>query len=148
MIVDNKRRSTLGYFARACDGSFRMKFQEMIDAAFGAQDKLPTPQLPTEKVKERERAFSQRAEKVEALRQARTNSAGERPPTPLLIEVVRFRGHWRTLHRHRHSSPFPDQAAAVKAAKKLAIAKRKDGHEVKVVLQRTDGNAVIQPVDD
>jgi Cu/Ag efflux protein CusF len=36
----------------------------------------------------------------------------------------------------------------VAAAKKLALAKRKEGREVKVVLQRTDGNAVVQAIND
>jgi hypothetical protein len=125
-----------------------MKLQEMIDAAFGTQDKVPIAQIPTAKVEERERAFSERAEKIEALRQTRLAGAGETPSAAVVIEVVRFRGHWRTLYRKRHSPPFPDQAAALAAAKKLAIAKRKDGHGVKVVLQRTDGNAVVQPIDD
>jgi hypothetical protein len=53
-----------------------MKLQEMIDAAFGAQDKLPIAQIATAKVEERERALSQRAEKIEALRQTRLASAG------------------------------------------------------------------------
>jgi hypothetical protein len=125
-----------------------MKLQAMIDAAFGTQDKLPTPQVPTAKVKEQERAFSERAKKIEALRQTRLAAASDTHPTSLVFEAVRFRGHWRTLHRNKHSAPFPDQASAVTAAKKLAIAKRKEGHDVKVVLQRTDGNAVIQSIDD
>lgn len=125
-----------------------MKLQKMIDAAFGAQEKLPSPQVPTERFKERERVFSERAKKIETLRQTRLTAAGDTSRTPLVFEVVRFRGHWRTLHRNKHSSAFPDQASAVMAAKKLAIAKRRDGHEVKVVLQRTDGNAVIQSIDD
>jgi Cu/Ag efflux protein CusF len=125
-----------------------MKLQEMIDAAFGTQDKVPIAQIPTAKVEEPERAFSERAEKIETLRQTSLASAGETPPAAIVIEVVRFRGHWRTLHRKRHSPPFPDQAAAVAAAKKLALAKRKEGREVKVVLQRTDGNAVVQAIND
>jgi hypothetical protein len=125
-----------------------MRLQEMIDAAFGAQEKLPAPQVRTEELKERERAFSERAEKIGALRQTRLAAASDTHPTSLVFEVVRFRGHWRTLHRNKHSAAFPDQASAVTAAKKLAIAKRKEGHEVKVVLQRTDGNAVIQSIDD
>ena len=59
-----------------------------------------------------------------------------------------IRGHWRTRHANEDSSAFPDQASAIAAAKKLAIAKRKKGHDVKVVLQRTDGNEVVQPIDD
>jgi hypothetical protein len=124
-----------------------MKLQEMIDAAFGAQEKLPTPQVPTERFKEQERAFSQRAEKIAALRQTRLAGASATPSSPFVFEVVRFRGHWRILHRKKHSSAFPDQTAAIMGAKKLAIAKRHQGHSVRVVLQRTDGNAVIQSID-
>jgi hypothetical protein len=120
-----------------------MKLQEMIDAAFGAQEKVPTPQVPTERFRERERVFSERAKKIEALRQTRLAYASETPPSLFVFEVVRFRGHWRTLHSGKRSSPFPDQASAVTAAKKLAIAKRRDGHEVKVVLRRTDGDALV-----
>ena len=125
-----------------------MKLQAMIDAAFGKQDKLPPAQIPTARVKEQERAFSDRAKKIEALRLTRLAGAGEIPPTTFVFEVVRFRGHWRTLHRKKHSSAYPDQMAALMAAKKLARAKRKDGQDVKVVLRRTDGNAVIQGIDD
>jgi hypothetical protein len=124
-----------------------MKLQEMIDTAFGAKEKLPTPQVPTENVKERERAFSDRAKKIEGLRQARL-AAGETPRASFVFEVVRLRGRWRTLHGNKHSAAYPDQAAAILAAKKLAIAKRNDGYDVKVVLQRTDGDAVIQAIDD
>jgi hypothetical protein len=96
--------------------------------------------------------FVRIANKEQAPLFARWRSAlaggGETPSAAVVIEVVRFRGHWRTLHRKRHSPPFPDQAAALAAAKKPAIAKRKEGHEVKVVLQRTDGNAVVQAIDD
>lgn len=44
-----------------------------------------------------------------------------------VFEVVRYRGHWRTLHCARRSSPFPDQTAAILAAKKLARSKRDQG---------------------
>jgi hypothetical protein len=125
-----------------------MKLQEMIDAAFGAQEKLPSPQVPTERFKERERVFSERAKKIETLRQTRLAGAGETPPLAFVFEVVRFRGHWRTLHRNKHSSRFPDQTTAIIAAKKLAVAKRDQGHSVKVVLRRTDGTEVPQAIDD
>lgn len=65
-----------------------------------------------------------------------------------VFEVVRHRGHWRTLHRARHSSPCSDQAAAIRAAKKLARLKRGEGHPVEVILRRTDGNTVVQSIDD
>jgi hypothetical protein len=64
-----------------------------------------------------------------------------------VFEVVRHRGHWRTLHCAKHSAPFPDQAAAILAAKKLARNKRDLGHAVEVILRRTDGASVVQPVD-
>ena len=48
----------------------------------------------------------------------------------------------------RHSAPFPDQVAAIMAAKKLARKKRDLGHLVEVVLRRTDGIAVVQSIDD
>jgi Uncharacterized protein conserved in bacteria (DUF2188) len=125
-----------------------MKLQEMIDAAFGAQPKPPAPQVPSETIKERDRAFAVQAEKVESLRLARLASAGQTAPAPLLFEVVRLRGHWRTRHGGKSSAAFPDQASAIVAAKKLAIAKRNEGRAVKVLLQRTDGKEVIQPIDD
>jgi len=125
-----------------------MTLQDMIDAAFGAQEKAPPPQAPSEASRERERAFADRAKKIESLRVARVTNAGEPALAPLLFEVVRIRGHWRTRHAGKDSSAFSDQTSAIAAAKKLAIAKRKQGHEVKVVLQRTDGNEVIQAIDD
>lgn len=125
-----------------------MKLQEMIDAAFGAQQTPPAPQVPSEALKERGRAFAVQAEKIASLRLARLADAGESVPAPLLFEVVRLRGHWRTRHGSRHSAAFPDQASAIMAAKKLAIAKRKLGHAVKVVLRRTDGQEVMQAIDD
>ena len=125
-----------------------MKLQEMIDAAFGAQPKPPAPQVPSETIKERDRAFAVQAEKIESLRLARLARAGEPAPAPLLFEVIRLRGHWRTRHGGKSSAAFPDQASAIVAAKKLAIAKRNEGRAVKVLLQRTDGKEVIQPIDD
>jgi hypothetical protein len=125
-----------------------MTLQDMIDAAFGAQEKAPPPQAPSEAAKDRDRAFAARAEKIESLRMARLTNAGEPALAPLLFEIVRVRGHWRTRHANKDSAAFPDQVSAIAAAKKLAIAKRKRGHEVKVVLQRTDGKEVIQAIDD
>jgi hypothetical protein len=125
-----------------------MKLQEMIDAAFGEQPKPPAPQAPSEAFMERDRLLAVRAEKIESLRLARLAGAGEPAPAPLLFEVIRFRGHWRTRHGGKNSAALADQASAIVAAKKLAIAKRKLGHEVKVVLQRTDGREVEQPLDD
>ncbi len=125
-----------------------MKLQEMIDAAFGAEPTPPAPQVKGEAVNDRERAFAARADKIESLRLARLAGAGESAPPPLLFEVVRLRGHWRTRHAGKSSAAFPDQASAIAAAKKLAIAKRDLGHAVKVVLQRTDGQEVVQAIDD
>ena len=125
-----------------------MKLQEMIDAAFGAEPTPPAPQVPSEALKERDRVFAVRAEKIESLRLARLASSGEPALAPLLFEVVRLRGHWRTRHGGKSSAAFPDQASAIVAAKKLAIAKRDLGHAVKVVLLRTDGNEAIQAIDD
>ena len=124
-----------------------MTLQDMIAAAIGAQEKAP-PQAPSEAPAQRDLARVDRAKEVESLPAARPTDAGDPALAPLLFEVVRTRGHWRTRHANKGSSPFPDQASAIAAAKKLAIAKRKRGHEVKVVLQRTDGKEVIQALDD
>lgn len=129
-------------------GASEMKLQEMIDAAFGEQPTPPPPQVKGEAVNARERAFAARADKIESLRLARLAGADEPPLAPLLFEVVRLRGHWRTRHGGKSSAAFPDQASAIVAAKKLAIAKREQGHAVKVVLQRTDGQEVMQEIDD
>jgi hypothetical protein len=125
-----------------------MKLQEMIDAAFGGQPAPRVPQAPSEAFRERDRAFAVQADKIESLRLARLASAGDPAPAPLLFEVVRLRGHWRTRHGGKSSAALPDQASAILAAKKLAMAKRKLGHEVTVVLRRTDGKDVVQPTDD
>lgn len=129
-------------------GASKMKLQEMIDAAFGAEPTPPPPQVKGEAVNDRERAFAARADKIESLRLARLASAEEPALAPLLFEVVRLRGHWRTRHGGKSSAAFPDQESAIAAAKKLAITKRDQGHAVKVVLQRTDGNEVEQAIDD
>lgn len=124
-----------------------MKLQDIIDAALGAKEKPPIPQAPSEKFKERERAFSERAKAIGSLRQTRLAAAAESTLAPYVFEVVRYHGRWRVLHCSKRSSPYTDQMAAIEAAKRLAIGKRNEGHEVKVVLQRTDGNAVIQEID-
>jgi hypothetical protein len=64
-----------------------------------------------------------------------------------VFEIVRHRGHWRTLHCAKHSAPFRDQSAAILAAKKLARNKRDLGHTVEVILRRTDGDSVVQSID-
>jgi hypothetical protein len=120
--------------------------QQMIDAAFPGETADREPQRPSEAFVERERSFAETATRVESLRQARL--AGGQPALSLLFEVVRHRGSWRILHRNKHSSPFPDQTAAVAAAIKQAKAKREAGHSVEVRLKRTDGEIVMQPLDD
>jgi hypothetical protein len=64
------------------------------------------------------------------------------------IEIVRHRGHWRTLIGGKHSTPFADQPAAILAAKTLARRKRDLGQSVEVILRRTDGESVVQSIDD
>ena len=125
-----------------------MKLQEMIDAAFGARPTPPAPQVPGEAVKEPEGAFAVQADKLESLRVTRLAGAAQPAAAPLLFEVVRLRGHWRTRHGGKSSAAFPDQASAIAAAKKLAIAKRDLGHAVTVRLLRTDGQEVTQSIDD
>jgi hypothetical protein len=124
------------------------KLQQMIDAAFGTQAER-TPQQPSDMFMERERARTEQAGKIEALRKKRLEDDGlSRPPAVLVFEIVRHRGHWRMRHRNKHSAPYPDQAAAILAAKELARKKRDDGHPVEVRLVRTDGQVVVQPVDE
>ena len=121
-----------------------MKLQHVIDAAFGMKDAERAPQRPSDAFNERERRSAEQAQKIQALRQARLAKVGADAPGLHVFEVVRYRGHWRTLHGAKRSSPYADQAAAILAAKKLAKVKQDQGHAVKVILQRTDGNAVIQ----
>ena len=124
------------------------KFQAVLDQAFGAVKSSREPERPSTAFLERERAFAERAKKIEALRQARI--AGDRPEAaqPLVFEIVRHRGHWRTLHRSKYSGPLPSQAAAIEAAKVLAKKKRDLGHAVEVLLRRADGQVVQQAIDD
>jgi hypothetical protein len=77
----------------------------------------------------------------------RLGAAGEADKQSFMFEVVRHRGHWRTLHGGKRSSPFSDQTAAILAAKKLARRKRAEGHSVEVILRRTDGDSIAQSVD-
>ena len=124
------------------------KLQAVLDQAFGPAKGPREPERPSAAFLERERAFTVRAQKIEALRQARVTAEGPSAAHPLVFEVVRYRGHWRTLHRDRYSSPYPDQAAAIHAAKTAARKKRDLGHGVEVLLRRTDGQTVAQTVDD
>ena len=75
------------------------------------------------------------------------SEAAGKPDTQAFVFEVRHRGHWRTLHSGKRSSPFPDQTAAILAAKKLARQKKTEGHSVAVILRRTDGDSVVQSVD-
>jgi hypothetical protein len=122
-------------------------FQAMLDAAAGAPAAQRPPQEPSDASKERERAIAERARKIERLRQIRLDSPEGALPS-LVFEVVRHCGRWRTLHRGKLSPPFSDQTAAVLAAKALARKKRELGHSVEVVLRRTDGESVVQSIDD
>lgn len=123
------------------------KLQAMLDKAFGTPKAPREPERPSEGFLERERAFAERAKKIEMLRQARIGGASK-PSGSLVFEVVRHRGHWRTLHRNRYSGPYADQTAAILAAKNLARKKRDLGHAVEVRLRRTDGQVVQQSIDD
>jgi hypothetical protein len=124
------------------------KLQQMIDAAFPSKVAERAPRQPSEACAARERSFAESAAKVEALRQARVK-AGQPASAPVLVfEVVRHRGSWRILHRGKHTSPFSDQTAAIMAAIKQAKAKRETGAAVEVRLNRTDGDVVVQPLDD
>ncbi|HET6620319.1 MAG TPA: hypothetical protein VFG64_10285 [Dongiaceae bacterium] len=123
--------------------------QAMIDTAFGTPEAKRVPQLPSEAFLERERAMAERSDKIEGLRLTRlANGNQTASPPSVLFEVVRHRGHWRTLHLKRHSVPFSDQGAAIAAAKALARNRRGLGRAVEVVLVRTDGQRVSQPIDD
>ena len=123
------------------------KLQKMIDAAFGQQAER-SPQVPSDAVLERERAFDASARKVEALREARMRSDGAQESLQsLTFDVVRHRGSWRVLHRSKHSNPFPDQLAAIAAAKDMARGKSELGHPVEVRLIRVDGRIVDHPLD-
>jgi len=129
--VHHEGRGIPAFLPALTTGASKMKLQEMIDAAFGEQPTPPAPQVMGEAVKDRARAFAARADKIESLRLARLASADEPPLAPLLFEVVRLRGHWRTRHGGKSSAAFPDQASAIVAAKKLAIAKREQGKKPK-----------------
>ena len=78
---------------------------------------------------------------------SRSRAAGKPDNPAFVFEVVRHRGHWRTLRTGKRSLPFPDQTAAILAAKKLARQKKAEGHSVAVILRRTDGDSVVQSVD-
>jgi hypothetical protein len=122
------------------------KLQQMIDAAFPTKEAERPAQGPSAGFTERERAFAATAARVESLRVARME--GEQQAPTLLFEVVRHRGSWRILHRGKHTAAFSDQTAALAAAIKQAKAKREAGSPVEVRLNRTDGDVVVQSLDD
>ena len=123
-----------------------MKFQAIIDAALSVQDVRRAPQAPSVSFKQNEQAFQDRAAKIEALRAACL--AGQSISATAVFEVVRYRGHWRTLHNGQRSTPFADQRAAILAAKKLARLKLGGGRSAEVILRRVDGESVIQTIDN
>lgn len=124
------------------------KLQAMLDKAFGTPRAPREPERPSEGFLERERALAERAKKIEALRQVRLAGATGSTPEPLVFEVVRHRGHWRTLHRRKYSKSYADQVAALHAAKTLAREKRALGHAVEVRLCRADGQIIVQVIDN
>jgi hypothetical protein len=124
------------------------KLQAMIDKAFALPKAPREPERPSEAFLERERAFTERAKKIELLRQARVAGGEAEAPRSLLFEVVRHRGHWRTLHRNRYSGPCDDQGAAILAARRLARKKRDEGHAVEIRLRRTDGQVLPLPLEE
>jgi hypothetical protein len=69
-----------------------MKFQRIIDATLRAQQRLPSPLVPTDELAERERGFSERAKEIERLRQTGPGPVAEMVPISLVFEVVRHRG--------------------------------------------------------
>ena len=54
-----------------------MRLQKIIDATLGAQQKLPSPQVPTDELAKRERGLSERAEEIEMLRQTGPGAVAE-----------------------------------------------------------------------
>ena len=124
------------------------KLQAMIDKAFALPKAPREPERPSEAFLERERAFTERAKKIELLRQTRVAGREVETPRSLLFEVVRHRGHWRTLHRNRYSGPCDDQGAAILAARRLARKKQDEGHAVEIRLRRTDGQIVPLPLEE
>jgi hypothetical protein len=121
--------------------------QVVLDAAFVQAERAP--QRPSVEFTEREKGFQEKASRIGALKQARMNSTQVGSPlASMLFEVVRHRGHWRILHRSKHSAPFPGQVEAIQAAKALARKKLTSGHPVEVRLNRTDGQVVAQPIED
>jgi len=79
--------------------------------------------------------------------QCRLSKLDQAAAAHLVFAIVRHRGYWRTLHAKKHSSAFPGQEAAITVTKKLAKTKRDQGYTVEVVLRRTDGNNVMQQID-
>lgn len=110
--------------------------QQHLDSAFRTLRNAKAPNPPNEEVLGRQRAFRDRADKIEKLRQQRISS------DVLVYEVVEHRGHWRILHQKKHSKPFGDQEAAIDAAKSAAAETASKGHAVQVILRQADGKVV------
>lgn len=102
---------------------------------------------PSVALRYRKAALQERINQIATLRAVRVSSPGNAAPQALIFEVVRYRGHWRTLHNGKRSAPLADQAAAVLAAKKLARQKESEGNMVEVILRRTDGDSVTQSIN-
>ena len=124
-----------------------MKPQESIDTTFSVRDAQRAPQAPSIGFREREEAVQERAHRIATRSVVRVSDPDKSTPQVLMLEVVRYRGHWRTLHNGKRSAPLADQTAAVLAAKKLARQKESEGHLVEVILRRTDGDSVTQSID-
>ena len=54
------------------------KLQDIVDAVFGAVSNQPAPQSPNDFTLQRQRAFDERAQKIEALRRARLERTSPR----------------------------------------------------------------------
>ena len=114
----------------------RKTLQQHIDETFG-QIKTTKPAISRDQgALDRERAFQDRAKKIEKLRQQRVSGQ------LLVYEVVRHHGYWRVLHLNRHSKAFGSQTEALDEAQQTANAKAKDGHRVEVILRRTDEHQI------
>lgn len=54
------------------------KLQDIVDTVFGAVSNRPSPQSPNDFTLQRQRAFDERAQKIEALRRARLEGKSPR----------------------------------------------------------------------
>jgi hypothetical protein len=141
------------------------KIQEFLEFETHVADR--PAQQPSESFLEREKAFSQRAGRIEELRKVRlaaagdegSGSEGERPAASRFAtyDVVRQRGFWRVLHLGKHSPSCPTQQAAIEAAIKRAKKAMALGQAAEVRLNRTDGQvwkvdletgSILAPTDE